>query len=429
MAHVWAILPFWRPDFSGPAIQASRVLPRLSSRGFRVTVLTPADHLAAHLGGQRIESDGFVIRYLRVVRTRSWDRLTGDPRRLARARFLNRLATGGSFYLRCAWILIREGHRGDIVQLYGSSESQWLVTAFARVLGMHPVMRMTLLGSDDPSSIARTARRFIRPLKLAAFRQADAISGCSTAQTDSCEPAGIDPSKVILIPTGVDLDVCHPVEAQTKESIRAQLGLRVERRYVVFVGSALRRKGIDVVVRAFMHIAQQTDDIDLLVVGPHDFSNGTRQPAERQLVVDELKEELALAGYASRVHWTGQVDYVQRYLQAADVFCFPTRQEGFGTVTAEAMACGLPAVVALIEGVTTDLISSEEEGVLISGHEPVEYARALMSLLDDPARSQRMGRRARSRAAAAFGLEAIVQRYAQLYRDLSGESPPWTEIG
>ena len=123
MTHVWAISPYWYPDFSGAAIQASRILPRLSSRGFRVTVLTPADYLSAEMSGRRVESDGLLIRYLPVVRSRSWDRFGVNRRLLARMRFLNRLAGGFSFYARCAWILTREGNREEIVQLYSSRES------------------------------------------------------------------------------------------------------------------------------------------------------------------------------------------------------------------------------------------------------------------------------------------------------------------
>ena len=419
MTHVWAISPYWHPDFSGAAIQAARILPRLLGRGFRVTVLTPADHLSAELRGRRVESDGLVIRYLPVVTTRSWDRFAMNRRLLARVRFLNRLAGGFSFYARCAWILTRQGSSKDIVQLYSSRESQCLVTTCARRLGMHPVMQLTLLGSDDPSSISRTNRRIVRQLKLAAFRQADAIVGCSTAQVDSCMAAGLDSAKVIRIPACVDVDLYRPVETSTKLALRAQLGLPVDRRYIIFVGSATRRKGIDVLVRAFLTIARQTDDVDLLVVGPQDFTKRTRQTAVRQSVVNQLSEELNRSEYASRVHWTGEVDDVRHYLQAADVFCFPTRQEGFGVVIAEAMAVGLPAVVARLDGVTTDLIRSDEEGVLISGHDPAEYARALLALLNDPAVAQRMGCGARAWAATAFDLEVTAQRFAELYRGLS----------
>ena len=53
MVRIWVLSPFWHPEFSGAAIQASRILPRLARQGFRVTVLTPADHLSAKMGGLR----------------------------------------------------------------------------------------------------------------------------------------------------------------------------------------------------------------------------------------------------------------------------------------------------------------------------------------------------------------------------------------
>ena len=134
----------------------------------------------------------------------------------------------------------------------------------------------------------------------------------------------------------------------------------------------------------------------------------------------DLKEELARAGSLARVHWVGAVDNVHEYLKAADIFCFPTRREGLGTAVAEAMATGLPVVAARLEGVTTDMIRSEGEGVLITGHDPTTYAGTMLRLLKDPDTAGTMGIAARARAASEFNLETIGQRYAQLYRNLAG---------
>ncbi len=121
------------------------------------------------------------------------------------------------------------------------------------------------------------------------------------------------------------------------------------------------------------------------------------------------------------MHWAGEADNVHQYLQAADIFCFPTQREGLPNAVAEAMATGLPAVVARLEGVTTDMIRSEGEGILITGHDPTTYAGALLKLLKDPDTARTMGNSARARAASEFNLEVIGQRYAQLYRELAGD--------
>jgi glycosyltransferase involved in cell wall biosynthesis len=136
----------------------------------------------------------------------------------------------------------------------------------------------------------------------------------------------------------------------------------------------------------------------------------------------ELRQKLTQTGYASRVHWVGRVDNVHQYLQVADLFCLPTRREGFGIVIAEAMAVGLPVVAARLEGVTTDMIPSGEEGVLVKGYEPQDYADALLLLLRDRALAGRVGAAARARAASEFDLEITTSRFERLYRALAGST-------
>ena len=84
------------------------------------------------------------------------------------------------------------------------------------------------------------------------------------------------------------------------------------------------------------------------------------------------------------------------------------------------MATGLPVVAARLEGVTTDMIRSNDEGTLITGHDPNTYANALLQLLKDPVRAGNMGNAARARSASEFNLEVIMERFARLYRELAG---------
>ena len=98
------------------------------------------------------------------------------------------------------------------------------------------------------------------------------------------------------------------------------------------------------------------------------------------------------------------------YLQAADLFFFPTRREGLPNAMAEAMASGLPVVASKLDGITTDLIDEAIEGRLIAGHDPQDYARVLIELCTDPPRLQRMGEAARRR------IERRIRQQHELYQ-------------
>lgn len=418
--RIWALFRYYCPNFSGAAIQGRRVLSRLTNQGFSVVILAAADHAASRLAGQELEQDGLVIRYLPVVRRRDWSIFARIQLVWKLMTSLNALISGLTLSLRSAWVLWREGGRGDIVQLYSCNVFSFLVVWLTRARGMHPVIRLSLVRSDDEVSFQGKGPGILRMLSLEAFRKAEAVISISRALTNSCHCSRTDPDKIVLIANGVDLDVFHPLSTPERAKLREALGLQPEQHYIVFVGSAKRRKGIDVLIRAFVRVAQQISDVELLIIGPSELGDRARHSTARRQLVAELKQELDHSGFSSRVHWIGRVDNVHEYLQAADIFCFPTRREGLPTAVIEAMAVGLPVVAARLEGVTTDLIRSEEEGILIDGYDPNDYADALLRLLNDSTTARVMGHCARVRAETEFSLELAVQRYAELYRELAG---------
>lgn len=418
---VWALFGKYHPNFSGSAIQGHRVLSGLASRGFSVNILAAGDQAARSLRGQSTERDGVTIRYLSVIQRNDWKFLVSIPILRKWIAYLNSLASDLSLALKSAWLLWREGHLDDIVQLFACNGFSFLPVWAARARGMHPVIRMTLVGSpDDPSTFNGGIRNTLGILKLEAFRRAEAIISISSALESSCRSIGLNPDKIVRIHNGVDLQEFHPLSKSEQALLRLALGLVPGQRYIVSVGAAHFRKGIDVLIRALIQVFQRFSNVESLIVGPCDFTDLSRYEPARQQLVNQLKDELEQAGYSSRVRWVGKVDNVTDYLKAADVFCLPTRREGFPTVIAEAMAVGLPSVVARLEGVTTDIIHSNSEGTLITDHDPRIYADALMSLLSDPVRARSMGKSAHARAVSQFSLEATGDRYAQLYRKLAG---------
>lgn len=418
--RIWAVCEYYYPNFSGAAIQAHRILSRLAVDGFSVCVWTTADQDARRLAEKPVILDGVRIEYLPVIRRRGWMGLRLGSRFQQAAQSLNQLLRGFSFQTRIAWRVLRRAQRGDILQFYIVDEFTWMVLAAARLRKVHSVIQISLVGADDPSSFRSSLLGISTAAKRACFHQVDRVIGLSRALTDSCYRAGVPSKAVIRIPNGVDLQQFTRMP-DDKSAVRRRLGLDPDRTYVAFVGSALQRKGIDVVIDAFLAGCAARDDVDLLIVGPCDFSDRTRHSPDRQRLVDTLRQRITDHGFAPRVHWIGRVDHVQDYLHASDLFFFPTRREGLPNALAEAMACGLPVLASRVEGVTTDLVDSGCEGILVDGDDATRYADALASLLQNPERLSRMGAAARKTIEQNFAVEKIVQRYADLYREIVEE--------
>jgi glycosyltransferase involved in cell wall biosynthesis len=153
---------------------------------------------------------------------------------------------------------------------------------------------------------------------------------------DGFVAGGMDADAVHVVPNGVDSERFHPSVAPLDLG-PAGSGFRF-----LFVGGLLWRKGIDVLLEAYVRAFTRTDDVTLVV---KDFSpTGPYRPQEAM----ERLVEIACDPRAPRVaHFTGVLPErdMPRLYAACDCLVHPYRGEGYGLPIAEAMACGLPVVV------------------------------------------------------------------------------------
>jgi glycosyltransferase involved in cell wall biosynthesis len=121
-----------------------------------------------------------------------------------------------------------------------------------------------------------------------------------------------------------------------------------------------------------------------------------------------------------RVHITGQVtqEELVKWYSSAEVAVVPSLYEGFGFPAAEAMACELP-VVATTAGALPEVIGANNEtGVLVPSRKPEALAEAIESLLADPARRCKIGRKARERVLDVFTWKNSVEKLEEVYREV-----------
>ena len=143
------------------------------------------------------------------------------------------------------------------------------------------------------------------------------------------------------------------------------------------------------------------------------------------LVDDSASEALRWAreaGCAHRLHVTGRVEtatLVALYRRATLVVV-PSRFEGFGLPAAEAMACGTP-VVASEAGALPEVVGVGGGGVLVPPDAPEALAKAIASLLEQPAARHALAARARSRVEAAYAWPVVAARTAEEYRRVVAE--------
>jgi glycosyltransferase involved in cell wall biosynthesis len=149
------------------------------------------------------------------------------------------------------------------------------------------------------------------------------------------------------------------------------------------VGRLSYQKNYAALLRAFALLAPSLPAWRLRIVGD----------GEERAALEALAESL---GVAARVSWPGEVREVAAEYRAADLFCMPSRWEGFPNALAEAMAHGLPVVAFRHCAGMAELVTPCHNGELAEGNgDPQALAAALEPLMRDAARRGRMGREAR----------------------------------
>jgi len=208
--------------------------------------------------------------------------------------------------------------------------------------------------------------------------------------------------ELTVIPSAVDLERFRP----DLDSSELRTRLRLEgKRILVFTGRLVPHKGVDVILEA---LARLPRDVVLVVIGA-----GPRLPS--------------LVGLSRRLDVSDRVRFcpavsdeeLPRFLALGDVFVFPSqnRLEGFGLAVAEAMAVGLPVVVADMPGVR-EVIEPGREGLLAEPLIAADLAEKLRTLLDDPSLAKRMGRAGRERAETRYALPVVARSLLSLYGGL-----------
>ncbi|PPT06401.1 glycosyl transferase group 1 [Geitlerinema sp. FC II] len=191
-----------------------------------------------------------------------------------------------------------------------------------------------------------------------AYRETDTVIVTSSEWSrQGFIASGTEPSRVVVVPLGVDTQRCRPLPPDKRKALRRELGID---NYFVFlnVSSLHPRKGIRPLLKAFSRASDRHPEARLIL-------KGTSSLYESQkYVLDALEEMLTpqeRERTIPRISYIGKdlsFEEVIRLHQAADVYVSPYLAEGFNLPVLEAIACGNP-VICTAGGPTDDFTRSD----------------------------------------------------------------------
>jgi N-acetyl-alpha-D-glucosaminyl L-malate synthase BshA len=187
-----------------------------------------------------------------------------------------------------------------------------------------------------------------------------------------------------------------------RADVRRELGLRDGEALLVHASNLRPLKRVDLLLEAVARVRPR-ESFRLLVLAGADFA--------------PFQADVARLGLADRVIVRQNVADIEDWLQAADLGLFTSEMESFCLSILEAACFGVPSVATAVGGIP-EVVETGVSGVLVPFGDADALARAVESLLRDPARRAVLGAAARARAENLFSADVIVPRYEALYRRL-----------
>ena len=310
----------------------------------------------------------------------------------------------GSFYVAAA------GEGFDVVHAHNPPDTLFVVGAIHKIFGKkfvfdHHDLSPELYLSRYKKTTDGLVSRSLRLLEKLSLKLADiAIATNESYRAIDIQRHAINPDKVFVVRNGPDLARVRLVE---RDSPLMSMG----RTILCYVGAMNPQDGIDYLLRALGHLVHDLKRTDFycILIGDGD----SREELESQAL------ELGLGEY---VRFTGFIpdEDMMRYLSTADICLDPNPSSPLNDVSTwikvmEYMALGKPVVSFDLKETR---ISAGEAALYVTPNDEIEFARAIVQLMDDPAKRSQMGAYGRTRVHDELNWSVTSQNLLRAYRRL-----------
>ncbi len=223
-----------------------------------------------------------------------------------------------------------------------------------------------VLGSDINVFIKGRLRRAMTVYSL---KRAQRVIAVSEELKQGMIALGIDGDKIDVIANGVDLEHFRPMD---RDECRRKLNLSTDETVVLYIGNLKRIKGSDVLLEAFDKIAKaKGPDHQLCLVG-----DGYLRPV--------LEDRVAELGLGSQVQFKGiqPHDSIPLWINACDVLCLPSINEGCPNIILESLACAKPVVASRV-GAIPKMVPDRRWGIIVPPGDAEALALGLQEAIDN----------------------------------------------
>jgi glycosyltransferase involved in cell wall biosynthesis len=281
-----------------------------------------------------------------------------------------------------------------VVHTYGLYPNIFAVPV-ARFVGAHIV----IASIRDRGDILKPWQRWLQKLTC---RFADCVLVNAEAIRETLIRQGYDPSNLVVIRNGIAQ--LKTASLEKNSGIREELELPASAPLIMVFSRLNRMKGLEYFLDAANLAAAQLPEARFVIVG-----DGA--------IKHELQNRAARLGLADKVVFTGFRADVPRLLAEASLSVLPSLSEGLSNTLLESMAAGVPVIATTVGG-NPEIVEDGVSGLLVPPRDSATLAKAMISVLNNPALASSLGKAGERRVAEVFSMERSVREVERLYQRL-----------
>ena len=179
-----------------------------------------------------------------------------------------------------------------------------------------------------------------------------------------------------------------------------------QQKKMISVGRYSHEKGFDRLVKAWAIVTESYSDWTL-----HIYGSGDSNELQKQIQELGIEKNTLIHGATSEI--------VEKYKESS-IYLLTSRFEGFGMVLAEAMACGVPCISFDCPYGPRNIITNNEDGILVENDNIIEFAKQIKYLIENPNKRIEMGKKARNNIKRLM-VENIATQWQTLFDNLLSE--------
>lgn len=376
------------PRFGGPQRRVLLVAEKLAHRGIE-TIVAVADGDRDTVC--RMSKAGLSTIQLPLSRVRAAEPFTTGARWLVQV----------PGEVRCLVELIR---RENVTIIHCNGLMHFQGSLAGRIAGSKVIWHM-----NDILLPRAVSRGLIRTVGRLAQRRVFS----SRAVAQYCGISSINDEDILYPPVDAGLFNPNTVNAHQLRLLKQEMELDASLPTLVTVGHVNPLKGYKDLLAAVAWLDQHGHPVNCLIVG---------QILDSQIkYYQSLQQLVSTLNLGAFVRFAGARVDVPECLCLADVVVIPSHNEALGMAVLEAMAMARPVVATQVGGIP-EAVRDGETGLLVAPCSPVELGSAVLSLLKEPKRAQKMGEAGRELVKTEFDVDRAVEKHERIYRTVASYS-------